>query len=124
MIYLLTLLLLPGLSLSQAQEDDTTAAPQDDTVAIPGVPPGQDVDSGRGAGLQLEGQRQLEGQSQPRALERAPKRAIAPRPSGCATGHPSPPGALGLARLIPSPRPSCAHLRYFAKARAQARTMS
>jgi hypothetical protein len=25
--------------------------------------------------------------------------AIAPRPSGCATGHPSPPGALGLAAI-------------------------
>jgi hypothetical protein len=24
---------------------------------------------------------------------------IAPRPSGCATGHPSPPGALGLAAI-------------------------
>jgi hypothetical protein len=26
-------------------------------------------------------------------------RSIAPRPSGCATGHPSPPGALGLAAI-------------------------
>jgi hypothetical protein len=74
MVCLLTLLHLPGLSLSQAQEDDTTAAPQDDTVAIPGVPPGQDVDSGRGAGLQLEGQGQLDGQRQPSALKLASKR--------------------------------------------------
>jgi hypothetical protein len=26
-------------------------------------------------------------------------KSIAPRPSGCATGHPSPPGALGLAAI-------------------------
>lgn len=67
MVCLLTLLLLPGLSLSQAQEDDTTAAPEDDTVAIPGVPPGQDVDSGRGAGLQLEGQRQPRHSNEPKS---------------------------------------------------------
>lgn len=68
MVCLFTLLLLPGLSQSQVWEDDTTAAPEDDTVAIPGVPPGQDVDSGRGAGLQLEKQRQ------PSALTPAPQR--------------------------------------------------
>ncbi len=57
-VFLSMLILLTGLSLSQAQEDDTTAAPEDDTVAIPGVPPGQDVDRGRGVGLQRERQRQ------------------------------------------------------------------